>query len=47
MTEQKLDPQPRFLSSCCNLLSNYSLKDFAKKISCVQVKLESVEGRQK
>ena len=41
MIEQSIDPQPKFLKSCCNLLSNF------QKISWMQVKLENLESKQK
>ena len=45
MIEQKIDPpQPRFLSSCYILFSNYACA-FSEKISWMQVKLESVEEK--
>ena len=34
MMEQKIDPQPMFLKSCCNLLSNYFCNFSKKSVGC-------------
>ena len=33
MTEQNIDPQPKFLNSCCNLFSIF-FANFQKKVAC-------------